>query len=176
MISSIDRVSAGEMTSKRHSHFGQRQKMNNEPSIPTSRPFGGNQFVTALNARHREVGTLIRYYPHYKRQLCGGIAWHRTRGVIFLDPFGASLEWETLKFIAATKALDVWYLFPLVRFLEMRHGLSKSSRRKNVRQSQKYSARRNGKPNSIVRRPKCAWAYSICRKREKLGGRSTSMR
>ena len=47
------------------------------------------------------------------RKLCGEIPWHRTRGVIFLDPFGASLEWETLKVIAATKALDVWYLFPL---------------------------------------------------------------
>jgi len=47
------------------------------------------------------------------RKLCGEIDWGRARGVIFLDPFGASLEWETLKVIAATKALDVWYLFPL---------------------------------------------------------------
>jgi three-Cys-motif partner protein len=47
------------------------------------------------------------------RKLCGEIDWGRTRGVIFLDPFGASLEWQTLKVIAATKALDVWYLFPL---------------------------------------------------------------
>jgi three-Cys-motif partner protein len=47
------------------------------------------------------------------RKLCGEIDWRRTRGVIFLDPFGASLEWETLKVIAATNALDVWYLFPL---------------------------------------------------------------
>jgi three-Cys-motif partner protein len=47
------------------------------------------------------------------RKLCGEIDWRRTRGVIFLDPFGASLEWETLNVIAATKALDVWYLFPL---------------------------------------------------------------
>jgi three-Cys-motif partner protein len=47
------------------------------------------------------------------RKLCGEIDWRRTRGVIFLDPFGASLEWQTLEIIAATKALDVWYLFPL---------------------------------------------------------------
>jgi three-Cys-motif partner protein len=47
------------------------------------------------------------------RKLCSEIDWHRTRGVIFLDPFGASLRWETLQVIAATKALDVWYLFPL---------------------------------------------------------------
>jgi three-Cys-motif partner protein len=47
------------------------------------------------------------------RKLCRVIDWRWTRGVIFLDPFGASMEWETLKLIAATKALDVWYLFPL---------------------------------------------------------------
>ena len=35
------------------------------------------------------------------------------RGVIFLDPFGASVTWETLEKIASTKTLDVWYLFPL---------------------------------------------------------------
>ncbi len=35
------------------------------------------------------------------------------RGVIFLDPYGNEVEWETLKAIAATKSLDVWFLFPL---------------------------------------------------------------
>jgi three-Cys-motif partner protein len=48
--------------------------------------------------------------------------WRSTRGVIFLDPFGASVEWETLKAINATKALDVWYLFPL-------HGLFRNAPR-----------------------------------------------
>jgi three-Cys-motif partner protein len=33
--------------------------------------------------------------------------------VIFLDPFGNHVEWATLSEIAATKSLDVWYLFPL---------------------------------------------------------------
>jgi three-Cys-motif partner protein len=47
------------------------------------------------------------------RKLCAEINWRGTRGVIFLDPFGAELDWETLKVIAATEALDVWYLFPL---------------------------------------------------------------
>lgn len=39
--------------------------------------------------------------------------WKRTRGVLFLDPYGMTVRWETLKKVAATKALDVWYLFPL---------------------------------------------------------------
>jgi three-Cys-motif partner protein len=60
------------------------------------------------------------------RKLCGEIDWRRTRGVVFLDPFGASLQWGTLKVIAATKALDVWYLFPLSSvFRNAPHALEK---------------------------------------------------
>lgn len=33
--------------------------------------------------------------------------------MVFLDPFGATVDWQTLEAIARTKALDVWYLFPL---------------------------------------------------------------
>eukprot|EP00388_Colpodella_angusta_P021273 GDKJ01053849.1.p1 GENE.GDKJ01053849.1~~GDKJ01053849.1.p1 ORF type:complete len:304 (+),score=21.66 GDKJ01053849.1:399-1310(+) len=35
------------------------------------------------------------------------------RGVIFVDPYGMNISWGTLKLIAASKKLDVWYLFPL---------------------------------------------------------------
>jgi three-Cys-motif partner protein len=41
------------------------------------------------------------------------VNWHKTRGVVFLDPYGMALDWETIEKIAKTKALDVWYLFPL---------------------------------------------------------------
>ena len=34
------------------------------------------------------------------------------RAVVFLDPFGMSVKWETLKLLADTGAADVWYLFP----------------------------------------------------------------
>ena len=34
------------------------------------------------------------------------------RAVVFLDPYGMSVEWETLKLLADTRAVDVWYLFP----------------------------------------------------------------
>ena len=36
----------------------------------------------------------------------------RQRGVVFLDPYGMSVDWETLRTLAATKRVDVWYLFP----------------------------------------------------------------
>jgi three-Cys-motif partner protein len=35
------------------------------------------------------------------------------RGLCFLDPYGMNVEWATLKLLAQTQAVDVWYLFPL---------------------------------------------------------------
>jgi three-Cys-motif partner protein len=45
--------------------------------------------------------------------------WSRTRGLIFLDPFGLEVRWETIVKLASTKACDVWYLFPLVGVIRM---------------------------------------------------------
>jgi three-Cys-motif partner protein len=39
--------------------------------------------------------------------------WHETRAVMFLDPYGMDVEWQTLEATAATKAIDVWFLFSL---------------------------------------------------------------
>jgi three-Cys-motif partner protein len=36
-----------------------------------------------------------------------------TRAVLFLDPYGMEVEWETLQAIAATQAIDLWFLFPI---------------------------------------------------------------
>ena len=41
------------------------------------------------------------------------INWKGTRAVLFLDPYGMEVEWSTLEAIARTKAIDVWFLFPL---------------------------------------------------------------
>jgi three-Cys-motif partner protein len=48
-------------------------------------------------------------------QICNARDWQprRRRGVVFLDPFGLSVEWRTLCAIAKTQALDLWYLFSL---------------------------------------------------------------
>ena len=47
------------------------------------------------------------------REICTRERWGRQRGVIFLDPFAMSVEWQTLEAIAGTRALDVWFLFAL---------------------------------------------------------------
>ena len=48
---------------------------------------------------------------------CKARNWHgrngkQTRAVVFLDPCGNSVSWQTLEHIANTKAIDLWYLFP----------------------------------------------------------------
>lgn len=43
---------------------------------------------------------------------CAERDWKKRRAVVFLDPFGNQVEWATIETIAATKAIDLWYLFP----------------------------------------------------------------
>jgi three-Cys-motif partner protein len=42
--------------------------------------------------------------------------WRSKRAVLFLDPYGMEVAWSTLAAIAQTRAIDVWYLFPLAGF------------------------------------------------------------
>jgi three-Cys-motif partner protein len=41
--------------------------------------------------------------------------WNRRgdRAVLFLDPFGMNVTWNTVEAIAKTESIDMWYLFPL---------------------------------------------------------------
>lgn len=39
--------------------------------------------------------------------------WKTRRAVLFLDPYGMQVEWRTIEAVAATKAIDLWLLFPL---------------------------------------------------------------
>ncbi len=49
----------------------------------------------------------------YLRKLCKKCDWRNHRAVLFLDPFGMQVAWDTVKAIAHTKAIDVWILWPL---------------------------------------------------------------
>jgi three-Cys-motif partner protein len=39
------------------------------------------------------------------------LTW-RTRAVVFADPFGMQVDWETIKAVAACEWIDFWYLVP----------------------------------------------------------------
>src|SRR3990172_12391341 len=39
--------------------------------------------------------------------------WEKTRAVVFLDPYGMNVDWSVIDALGKTKAVDLWYLFPL---------------------------------------------------------------
>ena len=45
-------------------------------------------------------------------EICANTNWITNRAILFLDPYATELKWDTLKAVADTKAIDVWYLFP----------------------------------------------------------------
>jgi three-Cys-motif partner protein len=46
-------------------------------------------------------------------ELCQRLNWKRRRGVVFVDPCGPETNWAMPRAIAATRALDMFWLFPL---------------------------------------------------------------
>ncbi len=58
------------------------------------------------------VTHLVGDANEHVQKLCTSEQWRSQRGVILLDPFGSQVNWPTIEAIAATKALDLWYLFP----------------------------------------------------------------
>jgi three-Cys-motif partner protein len=47
------------------------------------------------------------------QKLCLDYSWKNHRAVLFIDPFGMQLSWETLAAIGQTQAIDTWILFPV---------------------------------------------------------------
>lgn len=47
------------------------------------------------------------------RNLCKSQNWKETRAVVFLDPFGLQIDYETLNSLGQTRAVDLWYLVPV---------------------------------------------------------------
>lgn len=91
-------------------------------------PFHRYVFVEKIARRADELRALIRHdFPDlerrcyvvsgdanaFLRQWCRETDWQKNRAVVFLDPYGMSVDWKTISEIAATKANDMWLLFPL---------------------------------------------------------------
>jgi three-Cys-motif partner protein len=47
------------------------------------------------------------------RELCLQCSWADRRAVLFIDPFGMQLSWDTVAAVGQTKAIDTWILFPV---------------------------------------------------------------
>jgi len=91
---------------------------------PTFRRF---IFIERDATRVSELETLRDQFPHkvnsvrieqgdanaFLKKWCMDTDWKQQRAVVFLDPYGMQVDWATLEAIAATKAIDLWLLFPL---------------------------------------------------------------
>lgn len=87
-------------------------------------PFDRYILIERKSRRASELANLVSEYPGRNIEimnadangaivdLCAATNWQRTRGVVFLDPYGLQVAWSTLVAIARTRALDVWILFP----------------------------------------------------------------
>jgi three-Cys-motif partner protein len=49
----------------------------------------------------------------FLKDLCLNRNWSLRRAVLFLDPYGMQVTWDTIEAIAKTQAIDMWLLFPL---------------------------------------------------------------
>jgi three-Cys-motif partner protein len=87
-------------------------------------PFHRYIFIERITKRASQLSALKVKYPNRNidvlnkdandaiKELCRTTNWRVTRGVVFLDPYGLQVSWDTLVAISRTKALDVWILFP----------------------------------------------------------------
>ncbi|MCH8096472.1 MAG: three-Cys-motif partner protein TcmP [Proteobacteria bacterium] len=119
--------------------FGQADEMTMEGSakkaLNTDPPFEKFIFIENTDHRYAALISLCDEYPNRKievikgdankevSRICSETVWrgpgspgHGRRAVLFLDPFGMDVTWNTLKAVAQTEAIDLWYLFPMEGF------------------------------------------------------------
>lgn len=84
-------------------------------------------FIEQDPKRYAELESLKDEYPLFRedirleksdanvflKDLCQKRNWSHRRAVLFLDPYGMQVTWDTIEAIAQTKAIDLWILFPL---------------------------------------------------------------
>lgn len=96
-------------------------------ALDLKEPFDEYIFIEKNEDFVGELRTVISDYPELKKrtsvrvgdanvqikQWLQSVDWHKNRAVVFLDPWGMQVDWETVKMLGATKGVDLWYLFPL---------------------------------------------------------------
>ena len=97
-------------------------------ALEISKPFNKYVFVEKSNKKALELQDMVENeFPHLEnnvsifsgdanqgiQQFCSKLKHRNDRAVIFLDPFGNQIGWdESIKLIAETEKVDLWYLFP----------------------------------------------------------------
>lgn len=93
-------------------------------ALEISPPFSQYIFIEKDQEKCTELENLKKDFPNSNisiinedaniaiKEIVRRLKWN-SRAVLFLDPYGMSVEWDTIKLIAETKKIDLWYLFPL---------------------------------------------------------------
>jgi three-Cys-motif partner protein len=73
------------------------------------------QALHALRDQHadRDIKVIAGDANEQIPKLLRFVNWRRIRAVMFLDPYGMTVDWKTLEAIAKTRAIDLWFLFSL---------------------------------------------------------------
>ena len=94
-------------------------------ALQVQNPFSRYVFSDMKQKHTRELEGLKRDFAHLAdrifvergdansvvKSFCAALG-PADRALVFLDPFGNQVHWQTLEHIAATKKIDLWYLFP----------------------------------------------------------------
>ena len=103
----------------------ERRRGSAQIAIDTRPPFDflvfietNKNYVTALNELaaknlQRRIVVAEEDSNTALKRLVANNQWNDKRAVVFLDPYGMEVEWSTLEALASTRAIDVWFLFPL---------------------------------------------------------------
>ena len=87
-------------------------------------PFHHYVFIDKDSGKCQELEALAEEFPDRDIKIvnddantallewCRRMDTKKERAVVFLDPFGASVEWRAIEAIAERKAVDLWILFP----------------------------------------------------------------
>ena len=95
-------------------------------ALRTEPPFDTFVFIERDDERCRALEGLRNEFPRHAasiqvrrgdandevQRICTK-SWVGRRAVLFLDPYGMQVEWETIRAVAETQAIDMWLLFPL---------------------------------------------------------------
>lgn len=118
-------------------------------ALQSTPSFGRYTFIEKQKERCKDLEQLKDDFPklassievvqgdanyHVQRLCIADWIGERRRGVMFLDPYGTQVSWDTIKAIADSKAIDLWILFPIgtVNRLLNRNGQIRTARKKRL--------------------------------------------
>jgi three-Cys-motif partner protein len=96
-------------------------------ALKTDPPFQRYIFIERSPERCRQLEELRKEFPSAASRItiiqgeanaeiqrrCASAGWRSQRAVLFLDPYGMAVEWETIAAVAKTRSIDLWVLYPL---------------------------------------------------------------